>query len=81
LSIRKKKFKKFEDFKNMKINQLREKEVAELKKMLTEKVEKVREIRFEIATKQYKKTRDLRKEKRDIAKILTLITKKNGKKQ
>ena len=57
----------------MKIKELREKNIEELKKLLTEKQDAVRKFRFEIVAKQIKNNRDLRKNKKDIAKILTLI--------
>jgi len=57
----------------MKIKELREKNIEELKKMLAEKREKTRQIRFDIAAKQVKNNREIRAEKRDIARILTLI--------
>jgi len=57
----------------MKIKELREKNIEELKKLLAEKREQVRKLRFDIATKQIKNNRDLRNDKRDIARILTLI--------
>lgn len=57
----------------MKIKELREKNIEELKKMLVEKREKARHIRFNIAAKQVKNNRELRAEKRDVARILTLI--------
>jgi len=63
----------------MKIKELKEKSQGELKKLLIEKQEITRKLRFEIAAKQVKNTRDLRNQKRDIAKILTLINfKKNN---
>lgn len=61
----------------MKIKELREKNTEELKKLLIEKQDMVRKLRFEIVSKQIKNNRDLRKNKKDIAKILTLI---NGSK-
>jgi len=61
---------------NMKIKELREKNIEELKKMLLEKQEKVRKLRFDIAVKQVKNTRELRGEKKDIARINTLISEK-----
>jgi ribosomal protein L29 len=61
----------------MKIKELREKNIEELKKILIEKQDMVRKSRFEIVSKQIKNNRDLRKSKKDIAKILTLI---NGSK-
>ncbi|MFZ2975722.1 MAG: 50S ribosomal protein L29 [Candidatus Moraniibacteriota bacterium] len=60
----------------MKIKELREKNIEELKKMLSEKQEKVRKLRFDIAVKQVKNTRELRGEKKDIARINTLISEK-----
>lgn len=57
----------------MKIKELREKNMEELKKLLVEKQDMVRKARFEIVSKQIKNNRDLRKSKKDIAKILTLI--------
>jgi len=57
----------------VKIKELREKNTNELKKLLAEKEENVRKARFELATKQVKDKRQVRKEKRDIARILTLI--------
>jgi large subunit ribosomal protein L29 len=56
-----------------KIKELREKSIEELKKLLTEKRESVRKLRFDISTKQVKNNRQLRNDKKDIAKILTLI--------
>lgn len=63
----------------MKAKELREKNIDELKKMLFEKREKTRKLRFDIAAKQVKDTREIRHEKKDIARILTLIKEKNGK--
>ena len=60
----------------MKAKELREKTKEELVKMLEERREKVRALRFEIATKQVKNVRDMRKDKRDIAKIITIINEK-----
>ena len=56
-----------------KIKELREKNVSELQKLLDEKREIVRKLRFEIASKQIKNVRDLRKNKKEISRILTLI--------
>jgi len=57
----------------MKTKELREKGKAELEKILWEKRDNVRKKRFDIATKQVKNNRELRNEKRDIAKIITII--------
>jgi large subunit ribosomal protein L29 len=56
----------------MHIKELREKNKEELKKLLDEKQKEVRKFRFDIAAKQVKNNRELRKSKRDIARILTL---------
>ena len=57
----------------MKIKELREKGIEDLKKLLSEKRESARKIRFDIATKQVKNNRQIRNDKRDIARISTLI--------
>jgi large subunit ribosomal protein L29 len=56
-----------------KIKELREKNKEELKKLLGEKEEIVRKLRFEIASKQIKNVKDLKNNKKEIARILTLI--------
>jgi large subunit ribosomal protein L29 len=57
----------------MKIKELREKNLEELKKLLDEKRDLVRKLRFDISSKQIKNNRDLRKNRKDVARILTLI--------
>lgn len=57
----------------MKAKELREKSIGELEKLLAEKRENVRKFRFDMATKQVKNKRQMRNEKKDVAKILTLI--------
>lgn len=57
----------------MKIKELREKGIEELKKLLMEKREEKRKFQFDVASKQIKNVREIRKNKKDIAKILTLI--------
>jgi ribosomal protein L29 len=61
----------------MKIKELKEKNTNELKKLLLEKEEGIRKFRFELATKQVKGTRQIRTAKRDVARILTLISQEN----
>ncbi len=61
----------------MKIKELREKNIEELKKLLAEKEENVRKLRFDLVTKQAKGTRQIRADKRDVARIMTLINEKN----
>lgn len=57
----------------MKTKELREKNSEELKKQLAEKREAVRKLRFEISAKQTKNVREIRSNKKDIAKILTIL--------
>ena len=57
----------------MKIKELREKNIEELRKILLDKQDKARKIRFDIAVKQVKNTKELRNEKKDIARIKTII--------
>lgn len=60
----------------MKTKELREKNIEELNKLLAEKEELVRKARFDISTRQVKDNRKLRNNKRDIARIITLINEK-----
>lgn len=60
----------------MKAKELKDKNGEELASLLFEKRENVRKVRFDISAKQVKNTRSLRKDKRDIARILTLINQK-----
>ena len=64
----------------MKTKELKEKNKEELEKLLAQKRESVRKLRFDIATKQVQNNQQLQKDKRDIARILTLINegKNNG---
>lgn len=55
---------------------IRENSPEESKKLLAEKLEKIRKFRFDVASKQVKNIREIRKEKRDVARILTLIKEK-----
>jgi len=63
----------------MKIKELRDKNINELENMLSEKQEKLRKLRFDIASKQIKNNRELRNEKKNVARILTLINEKHEK--
>lgn len=60
----------------MKTKELREKNIEELTKLVAEKEEVVRKARFDVSTRQAKDTRKLRNNKRDIARIVTLISEK-----
>lgn len=59
----------------MDIKELREKGTEELKRLLAEKQEAVRKFRFDIAAKQVKNVRQIRNDKKEIARIKTLINK------
>ncbi|MDP2692476.1 MAG: 50S ribosomal protein L29 [bacterium] len=57
-------------------NELKNKSVKDLEEMLVEKRSKLRDLRFGVSSAQLKNVRDVRKYKRDIAQILTLINSK-----
>jgi large subunit ribosomal protein L29 len=57
----------------MKITELRQKSKTELEKILTESREKLRQLRFDLASGKVKNVREIRKIKKDIARILTII--------
>ncbi len=63
----------------MKMQELKEKNISELEKMLFEKQEKLRKLRFDMASQQVKNTKDIRNNKKDVARILTLINEKHEK--
>ncbi len=60
----------------MKITELRQKSKEELQKILKDDREKLRQLRFDLAAGKVKNVREVRKIKKDIARILTLITKR-----
>ncbi len=57
----------------MKIQELREKSSEELQRVLREKREELRALRFKVAADEHAKVRDIRKARKTIAKILTLL--------
>lgn len=60
----------------MEIKNIREKNIEELRKDLIELKNKATKMRFDVSAKQVKNHRDLRKTKKDIAKISTVIREK-----
>lgn len=58
----------------MKITEFRQKSKEELQKILKDDREKLRQLRFDLAAGKVKNVREVRKIKKDIARILTLIT-------
>jgi len=59
-----------------KIKEFRDKSIEEIKKLLVEKQEQVRKLRFDMATKQVKNTRESRTARRDVARMMTIINEK-----
>lgn len=57
----------------MKIKELKIKSENELQALLRESREKLRDLRFKVAQRQLKNVRDVRKTKKLIAQILTLL--------
>ena len=57
----------------MKIKELREKTKEELEKLLSESKEKLRDLKFKIISKQFRNVREIRKSKKLIAQILTIL--------
>jgi len=57
----------------MKAKDLREKGIGEMNKLLGDKQDNLRKLRFDMATKQVQNKKEIAKEKKDIARILTLI--------
>lgn len=62
----------------MKIKEIREKSENELKKDLVDLRNKTAKMRFDISAKQVKNHREIRKAKKDIARISTLLRQGHG---
>lgn len=63
----------------MKFKELQGKKEGELQKILNEGREKLRDLRFKVASKQFKDVREVREVKKLIARALTLLNKKKFK--
>ena len=61
----------------MEFKELKSKTEKELKQFLGESRDKLRDLRFKDANKQLKDVREIREIKKIIARILTLLSKKN----
>jgi len=59
----------------MKTTEIRKKSKSELDKLLRESKNKVRALRFDLASGKVKNVREIRKTKKDIARILTILKK------
>ena len=57
----------------MKLNELRLKSKAELKKILEDNREKLRQLHFDLSAGKIKNVREIRRIKKEIAQILTLL--------
>jgi len=57
----------------MKFTELRQKPIQDLQKILEDNREKLRELRFGLSTGKVKNVREIRKIKKEIAQILTLL--------
>ncbi len=65
----------------MKISELRNKTKDELEKTLQDLRERLRQLRFDLASGKVKNVREIRKIKKEVAKILTILKEKFSKKQ
>ena len=61
----------------MKLEEIKGKTKEELNKMLKDERENLRKLRFNLASGKVKDVREIRKVKKDIARVLTLLNKKN----
>ena len=57
----------------MKITELRKKSKTDIQKILGNNQKKLRQLRFDLATGKVKNVREIRKIKKEIARILTLL--------
>lgn len=57
----------------MKIKELKEKSADELKKILLQEREKIQKIRFDLKLKKNKNVREIRKTRKIIAQVMTLL--------
>jgi len=62
----------------MKIKELHQKSFVDLQKLLETNQEKMRRFRFDLASGKLKNVREIRKLKKDIARILTILREKKA---
>lgn len=62
----------------MKITEIKQKPKKELRRILHESQEKLRQLRFDLSAGKVKNVREIRKIKKDIARILTIICQKDN---
>jgi len=58
----------------MKISELRQRSKSELQKILVDNREKLRQLRFDLSAGKVKNVREVRRIKKEIARLLTLFT-------
>lgn len=58
----------------MKVRELRQKPENELRKLLQDSRERLRQLKFDLASGKVKNVREIRQIKKDIARILTIIS-------
>ena len=63
----------------MKAGEFSQKSQTELKRILQDSREKLRQLRFDLSSGKVKNVREIRKIKKDIARILTLLKIKDKK--
>ena len=62
----------------MKIKEIKQKSKKELKRILHESQERLRQLRFDLSAGKVKNVREIRKIKKDIARILTILCQKDN---
>lgn len=62
----------------MKISEIKQKPKKELERLLREDQEKLRQLRFDLSAGKVKNVREIRKIKKDIARILTILCQKEN---
>ena len=62
----------------MKVKELEQKQNKELYRSLQEKREKLRQLKFDLSAGKVKNVREIRKIKKDIARILTVLCQKDN---
>ncbi len=65
----------------MEWKELEKKSATEIQALLKEAREKVRDLRFKISQQQWKKVREIREEKKTIARMLMLLNVSAGEKK
>ena len=65
----------------MKIKELRQKTAKELEDLLAESRQRLGQLKFDLASKKLKNIREIRNLRRQIARILTILNKKDVKKE